>query len=193
MEAVDTLLTVECLREDLRDGFVVVGLEVLDVVGLRLEQVVGVAVLIEFEAQGHVAWDHWVVHHDWVDTREKEDWGQDHQDKSKSEAEPLEELLIPRSLSVLLPRLSIIVRHLALIQVVECVVELEPLKQVKACNGDCPVDDDFHLPEEGHGFVQAEGPHGQEPGVADERRFERGLRVTVPQLQGGESEVVKPD
>ena len=55
VEAVDTLLTVECLREDLRDGFVVVGLEVLDVVGLRLEQVVGVAVLIEFEAQGHVA------------------------------------------------------------------------------------------------------------------------------------------
>ena len=32
-----------------------VGLEVLDVVGLRLEQVVGVAVLIEFEAQRHVA------------------------------------------------------------------------------------------------------------------------------------------
>lgn len=55
VETVDTLLTVECLREDLRDGFVVVGLEVLDVVGLRLEQVVGVAVLIEFEAQRHVA------------------------------------------------------------------------------------------------------------------------------------------
>lgn len=82
---------------------------------------------------------------------------------------------------------------MALIQVVECVVELEPLKQVEARDGDGPVDDDLHLPEEGHGLVQAEGPHGQEPGVADERRLERGLRVTVPQLQGGESEVVKPD
>ena len=36
-------------------------------VGLCLEQVVSVAVLVEFEAQGHVAGDNGVVHHDRVD------------------------------------------------------------------------------------------------------------------------------
>ena len=105
----------------------------------------------------------------------------------------MEELFIPGSLRVLLALLAVIVGHLALIEVVEGVVEFEPLEQVETGDSDCPVDDHLHLPQERHGLVDAEGPHGEEPGVTDKRCLERGLRVTVTQLEGTQGEVVQPD
>ena len=179
VKPIDTLLTIESLWEYLRYIIIVFSVKVLDAIGLCLQKIIGVAVLIQFQAEWHVAWEHWVIHHDWIDAWKEENRGQDHQDKSKCETEPLEELLIPRPLRVLFAWLAVVVGHLALIEVVEGVVEFEPLKQVEAGDGHGPVDDHLHLPEERHGLVQAKGPHGQEPGVADERRLERGLRVAV--------------
>ena len=140
-----------------------------------------------------MAWNYGVIHHDWIDTWKKEYWSEDHQYKSKCKAEPLKELFIPGSLRVFLAWLAVIVRDLALIEVVEGVVEFEPLEQVEAGDGHCPVDDHFHLPQERHRLVDAEGPHGEEPGVADERRLEGGLGVPVSQLEGRQGEVVEPD
>ena len=140
-----------------------------------------------------MAWNDRIIHHDWIDAWKKQYWGEDHQDKREGEAESLKELFIPGSLCVLFARFAVVVRDLALIKVVECVIDFEPLEQVETGNGHRPVNDHLHLPQERHRLVNAERPNSEEPGVADERRLERGLRVTISQLECTKYKVVEPD
>jgi len=66
------------------------------------------------------------------------------------------------------------------------------LEQVEASVCHSPINDYFHLPEEGKGTVNAEEMHPERRSVSHERLLVRSLWISMLDLEGGKDEVEDP-
>ena len=50
-------------------------------------------------------------------------------------------------------RFLLVCLHLIVVKSIVCIIKLEPLEKIEACRGNCPINNDLHLPDKWNGFV----------------------------------------
>jgi len=124
--------------------------------GLSVEDVVLISTVVEFELDVQIRALDGIRNQDWVDSGEEQNRSEDQDDQAESEAETNEEFLpgfSRREFGSFPPHVALV---LVEVDVVESIIQAEPLEQVETRARHCPVNDDLHFPQERNGLVNAE-------------------------------------
>lgn len=105
-------------------------LQISNIEGLRVENLILIPAIVQFKGQIDQARLDWVIDKSWINSREEQNRCKNEQYDAECEAEANEELLRPVSLLKLAPLLALVTLILVEVDVVERVIEAEPLEQV---------------------------------------------------------------